>query len=30
VRRLVFDRLTSDEVDQLTGIAAKLLDAASR
>ena len=30
VRRLVFDRLTSDEVDQLTGIAAELLDAASR
>jgi DNA-binding MarR family transcriptional regulator len=30
VRRLVFDRLTSDEVGQLTGIAAKLLDAASR
>jgi DNA-binding MarR family transcriptional regulator len=30
VRRLVFDRLTSDEVDQLTRIAGRLLGAASR
>jgi DNA-binding MarR family transcriptional regulator len=30
VRRLVFDQLTSDEVDQLTRIATKLLGAASR
>jgi DNA-binding MarR family transcriptional regulator len=30
VRRLVFDQLTPDEVDQLARIAAKLLDTASR
>ncbi|SDM22828.1 hypothetical protein SAMN05660642_01933 [Geodermatophilus siccatus] len=30
VRRLVFDQLMSHEVDQLTGIATELLDAASR
>ncbi len=30
VRRLVFDQLTPDEVDQLDHIATKLLDAASR